>query len=334
MNPVSNLIGGDDVANRATRDPVGGHVSGRAFVCRAAVAADVIPAIRMILGNGGQVADESQAAEFMRVIARRGMKLSDIWVAEANGRVLWAVLPMVSPGRTMLLFGASPSFAGDCQAAVDATIDAVCEQYAAKNIQLAQVLLDPADTSSAGVYAGRGFARMAELIYLQRTVRRTAAPPPLPDPFVVRTYSPELHQAFGEAILASYEQSLDCPPLNGKRDVNDIILGHQAAGEFDPRDWMLLSHRDEAVAVLLLSRTIHGDGIELVYLGLSPAVRGHGLGDYFMKVAMARVSERKLGRLSLAVDALNGPALKLYHRHGMVRVTSKVAMMKELVTPA
>jgi ribosomal protein S18 acetylase RimI-like enzyme len=34
--------------------------------------------------------------------------------------------------------------------------------------------------------------------------------------------------------------------------------------------------------------------------------------------------------LSLAVDARNAPALNLYYRHGLQRVGSKLALMKDL----
>jgi ribosomal protein S18 acetylase RimI-like enzyme len=171
---------------------------------------------------------------------------------------------------------------------------------------------------------------MAELIYLHRTLRRAPAPPPLPANFRIQTYSEETHGAFAAAIPASYQNSLDCPPLNGLRKVQDIIAGHKAAGEFDPQDWFVLSLGDEPVGVLLLSRTLAADGMELVYLGLSPTVRRHGLGDYLMKLAEWRVCQRKLRRLTLAVDSKNEPALRLYYRHGMQRLTSKVALMREL----
>ena len=39
--------------------------------------------------------------------------------------------------------------------------------------------------------------------------------------------------------------------------------------------------------------------MELVYLGLSPDVRGAGLGNYLMQVAEARVHEKKVNKLSL-----------------------------------
>ncbi|HSV13144.1 MAG TPA: GNAT family N-acetyltransferase, partial [Tepidisphaeraceae bacterium] len=140
----------------------------------------------------------------------------------------------------------------------------------------------------------------------------------------------QTHAAFAAAIIASYENSLDCPPLNGIRDVEDIIAGHKAAGEFDPADWFVLMHHEAPVAVLLLSRTIHGDAMELVYLGVAPQARGHGLGDHLMRIAAHRMIERKIRRMTLAVDNLNTPALRLYHRHGLQRVASKLAMMRRL----
>lgn len=144
------------------------------------------------------------------------------------------------------------------------------------------------------------------------------------------TYSQATHGAFGAAILGSYENSLDCPALDGTRGIEDIIAGHKAAGLFDPNDWFVLLHGEQPVAVLLLAETHQSDGMELVYLGLSPSVRGYGLGNYFMQLAEARVVEKKLDKLSLAVDAINEPALKLYYRHGMKQVTSKVALMRSL----
>jgi mycothiol synthase len=348
VNPVSNLVRGHDgaiaggvTAGSVTTEgvPAARVSSGRmvqesteanGVVWRQARADDVVPALCMILGVAGRAAEESQAADFMRFTATRGVSLSEMWVAEYGKTLLWAVLPMVSPGRTVLLFGAPAAFAGNTPAVVRETLERVCRHFGHHDIQLAQALIDPTDELTIDEYLDAGFQWMAELIYLQRSIRRTTAPPPLQEPFALHTYSAQMHSAFAAGISASYEQSLDCPPLNGRRGVEDIIAGHKAAGDFDPNDWFLLTHRDQPVAVLLLTCTTHGDGMELVYLGLAPDVRGQGLGDYLMRVAEARVVERKLNRLTLAVDSQNAPALRLYHRHGLRHVTRKVALMREL----
>jgi ribosomal-protein-alanine N-acetyltransferase len=83
--------------------------------------------------------------------------------------------------------------------------------------------------------------------------------------------------------------------------------------------------------VLLLARTAAHGTAELVYLGLVPAARGRGLGDIVMRQALHIVGASGVANtLALAVDAGNAPALRLYHRHGMRRIGTKVALMREL----
>ena len=154
---MSNLIGGDDGAkSRLVTDP--------RPTCRPAVADEVVPALQLILGVADHPAEESQAADFMRFTAHRGVNLNETWIAELNGRMIWAVLPMVSPGRTMLVLGASAQFAGGRSSAVVQTLERVCDRFADKGVQLAQVLLDPLDAPTIDAYLAAGFQQMAELI--------------------------------------------------------------------------------------------------------------------------------------------------------------------------
>jgi ribosomal protein S18 acetylase RimI-like enzyme len=293
---------------------------------------EVLPALQLILGTNGRLADQDHAMELVKVTAQRGINLSDIWVCTDRSRLLWAALPVVSPGRTVLFFGTSATLLNGDLSAMDAGIEAVSRHYAKKDIQLAQMLLDPGDTRTVDTYLRHDFKLMAELVYLERSIRRAKPPAPLPGEFRMLNYSDATHNAFAAAVLASYEQSLDCPAMNGVRDIEDVLAGHKAAGLFDPDDWFLLLHGSDPVAVLLLGVTHQADGMELVYLGLSPKVRGYGLGNYLMQVAEARVTQHKLSKLSLAVDAKNTPALKLYYKHGMKQMTRKLALMRSLKT--
>jgi mycothiol synthase len=308
-------------------------VVGPAAPCRPATAGEVVPALRLVLAADGRVADEAQAVDFIRFTARRGISLTDVWVVpDTTGRrLLWAALPMVSPGRTMLLF-AAPS-AVSVPAALSAGVEVICRHHAARDVQLAQVLLNPADQTTAELYHRQGFAFVADLLYLQRAVRRSS-PIPAPPPGVrLVNYSADTHAAFAITIAASYEDSLDCPPLNGIRNMADVIAGHQAAGEFDPADWFLATDdRGTPLGVLLLARTTAGDGMELVYLGLTPAARGRGLGAFLVRLAEARAAAAKLRHLTLAVDSANAPAINLYHRHGLQQIAVKRALMR-LLTP-
>jgi mycothiol synthase len=295
----------------------------------------VHPGLRLILGSDGRLADEAMVVDFLQFAMQRGIDLNDLWVADQGGRVTWAVLPIVSPGRTMLILAPGGRPRGERGDEVArALVEAVCEHCLARGVALAQVLLDPADAAARGVYLGGSFRQMAELLYLQADVRRTYPAPPPPEGFRWVTYTPAEHARFAATISASYRESLDCPALNGVRDIEDVMAGHKASGDFDPAWWFLLCDREEPRAVLLLSRTPPTGTAELVYLGLVPAARGSGLGDLVMRQALHQVAAHGPGRLALAVDAGNAPALRLYHRHGLRKIGSKLAMMRELRTSA
>lgn len=306
---------------------------------------EVHPALRLILGANGRAADEGVVVDFLQFAMHRGVELNDTWVAEQNGRVVWAVLPMVSPGRTMLLLapGGRPRHDGGADVA-GTLVDAVCEHFAARGVQLAQTLTDPTDSVARELFLARSFGEVAELLYLQADLRRPVPPPRLPDGFDWLTYGPESHDAFARTIVQTYRDSLDCPALNGLREIEDVIAGHKASGggpkSFDPGWWFLLRDGDGPLAVLLLARTAAPHAAaELVYLGLIPAARGRGVGDILMRQALHVVSSSAIGglagggnlsSLALAVDAHNTRALRLYHRHGLRRVGSKRAFVRQL----
>jgi ribosomal protein S18 acetylase RimI-like enzyme len=292
---------------------------------------EVDDALRLILATDGRVASDEQVLDFLNFAMHRGMDLNQIRVAVQGGRLVWAVLPVVSPGRTMLLL--SPPRVGRpiSDTVAPELIEHVVAHHAADGIHLAQVLIDPRDKAAITLYQSCGFENLAELIYLHRTVRAPSYPI-LPVGMDWTFYSPQAHAAFTRAISASYAGSLDCPALNGRRGMEDVIAGHKAAGEFDPRLWHLLcaEGHDEPLGVLLLARSARSDAMELVYLGVTPAARGQGLGELMMRQALAVAGASGCELLSLAVDARNAPALKLYYRSGMSRACTRVALLRDL----
>jgi GNAT superfamily N-acetyltransferase len=331
LGPLSNLFHKRDAGKTGLTD------STSPLQCRPARAEEVQAALRMILGSGGRAADNQQIIDFLTFARHRGIDLNELWVGERSGAILWAAVPILSPGRTMLLFTpADPPTPGALEA-VGMIADAICQRFMTRNVQLAQALLDPGDEVSRRIFESRQFARMAELIYLHAAIKRPLPPPPLGPQWTLHHYSPQTHHLFASAILASYRNSLDCPGLNGVRSMEDIIAGHKSSGDFNPEHWYVLCSRDEASGqeiahgVLLLTRLPRGDAAELVYLGLAPQARGRGLGEWMMRQAFTTAASMGVGRLSLAVDSTNSPALKLYYRFGMARMGSKVAMMRKLL---
>ena len=125
-------------------------------------------------------------------------------------------------------------------------------------------------------------AWVTELVYLERSTKI-----PLPrasDSSTVnlswRTFDLAQEAEFYELLQSTYKSSLDMPELEGMRSLDDIMAGHRATGQFMPEMWQLgqVPGEAEAAAVLLLAEIPQRDAWEIVYLGLTPAARGRGLG--------------------------------------------------------
>ena len=242
------------------------------------------------------------------------------------GMCLW----VPSAGHTAMLFAPGLSDFPEAAAAVEATVAAALEDARAAEVSLVQVMLEPSDAAGKTVFAAAGLTQLATLTYMER---RPPIHPPiyeLPPGLRLEPYSAATHAHFRAAILASYEQTLDCPQLSGLRDVEDVIAGHKVVGPFDPNLWSVLLEHDQPVGCLLLSEIPARRGLELVYLGLAPQVRGRGLGRILMNRVLAIASRRTVEVATLAVDAANEPAVRLYRRCGYVSVAQRVAMIKRL----
>jgi ribosomal protein S18 acetylase RimI-like enzyme len=293
----------------------------------------------MLLAHPGRTADDEMVHDFIAQAQPPRIDLARLRVAERRGRVLWAALPLLSPGRTALLLSAPvPTTASDLSAA-GGLIELVCQELTDQGIHLTQALLDPGDSRARRLFESHQFRSLAELLYLSAPAPRKRQPPPaLPEGFQWVGYEPgPVHELFKQTIARTYENSLDCPALNGLRDMEDVVAGHRASGEFDPKLWRLLCQppidaggRPEPIAVLLLAKVPQAGSVELVYLGLVPEARGRRLGDLLVRHALAAVAAAGLGRLTLAVDSRNVPALKVYYRNGLAKVGSKVATLRDL----
>lgn len=308
-----------------------GNRGGGEIICRRAGRDEVSAAMRLVLATGPAKASDLQVVEFLRYALARGIDTNATYVAERQGEILSAALPVPSEGRTLLLLAPAYFATPERRMAFGQLLEHVMGVYAAVGVHLAQVLLDPSEEEAIGLYAEHRFDRLAELLYLQTTTRRASAAPSLPAGWSWWTYSDETHALFARTIAATYERSLDCPALAGKRDIEDIVAGHRAAGDFHPELWFLLTdERELPQGVALLAPAPPTDAMELVYLGLTPAARGRDLGDLLMRQALFATHAFPLPKLTLAVDSTNAPALKLYYRHGLRRVHSKVALMRDL----
>jgi ribosomal-protein-alanine N-acetyltransferase len=101
-------------------------------------------------------------------------------------------------------------------------------------------------------------------------------------------------------------------------------------GPFDPRLWQVLHRGEEPCAVMLLNHLSSGDAMELAYLGLSPSMRGRGLGRSLMQHGLEMASRYGAREMLLAVDENNTPALKLYRSLKFTPTARKLALLRRV----
>lgn len=336
-------------------------------------------AVRLV---GDQTEDPPAAAErFLESAAAMGIDLSLMWATESGGRggtlgtLRQVSLAVPGSGRTVMVFVSGPARRrrGSLVSVVElgagagptreraAVIRAACEAAASGGAGpesvLAQSLLETRETEAIAGFVAAGFRQIGDLAYLRRlgTAPAASAGDELPASVQVRSiagligegWTPErVEEALLMALERSYIDTLDCPELCGLRSVRDVLESHRAVGRYDGSLWWLVFEHGRAEGCMLLTVCPEHESVELVYLGLSPVLRGRGLGAKLLNGglrvvlgAAASFGEAStgvgrcmvgVGGVTCAVDTRNEPAMRLYRRTGFERFALRVPMVLPL----
>lgn len=289
-----------------------------------------------VLLTGRPTPADPAVDHFQEFAHGQGLSLEGLWAAYSNQVPVSSSLIIPGVGRTAVLF-ISPIAASQRIKLSSDLIRAVLTGMDPEGVCLVQSLLDPAQHREEQALTLAGFERLASLIYMRRSCLGVSAGKAEPagddsiqcdgKPLTVVPWRDDLHDTFGRAIEASYEQTLDCPGLVGVRRIEDIIAGHRAVGRFDPALWSAFYCGDQPAGVLLLNPLMDRRELELVYLGLAPAFRGKGLATSLMRRALFTARVRGDSGVHLAVDQANAPAMKLYQHLGFRATARKLAMI-------
>lgn len=207
------------------------------------------------------------------------------------------------------------------------------------DIAVAQSLPEPNQGWAIRACVAAGMTHVGDLAYLRRPPPqnpRRVDPASLawPDGVSVRRVGdlsdPAQRRALIEALDKSYEDTLDCPELCGVRTTEDVLASHKATGDFDPEHWWLVQLDGRPEGCVLMSRCPDQGALELVYLGLSTALRGRGLGRLLLDRAIRSASDVSTTSVTCAVDRRNTPALALYRGLGFSEFTARRAYIHAL----
>lgn len=273
-----------------------------------------LPALRLIFGEASGQHDDT-VSELLGSMAGGPTKLGLVFAAFEHGRVVSACAVVTSPGRSGLVVLPPEMPAASTAALLSLQARAAWSQ----GVRLLEILARPGDESASGIFARSGYRQLTSLIYLRK---RLDGPTPAPRDAELSwaNWSEHTAAAFTQAIVDSYEQSLDCPELSDLRTVEDAIAGHRATGDFDPSLWWVVRRGDRPVGLILLSRFRSRQDVEVVYMGVSASARGSGVGNALLAQGFHCAARTGAKTVALAVDQRNRPARDLYHRSGFIEV--------------
>ncbi len=245
--------------------------------------------------------------------ARGKISLDGLLVAKDGNGLRGTVWAQLQPGRTAVLWPPKTRREDDEHVAAQ-LLDHAVKFLAVEPVVMAQVLLKSFSDPRAISLQRLGFFHLTDLLYLRAST--DVASPERPTDLDFEPFQDEHRERFATVIEQTYEQTQDCPALNGLRDLNDVLVGYQATGVHHASRWMVGRCQHEDVGVLLLTDHPSMASWELIYMGIVPVWRGRGLGAQLVQhsLRLARAAGREY--LVLGVDAQNRPALEVYQAAG------------------
>jgi ribosomal protein S18 acetylase RimI-like enzyme len=242
-----------------------------------------------------------------------------IFVAQKDNQIVGVQVCVPLAGATCLFW-------------LPATTDSIADQLVHEGLtwvrslrcKLAQALAHPDELRWAEPLKRCGFSAVTHLLQLERSLDDVPAAPAI---LRYETYRPSLHADFAATLERTYEGTLDCPELNGKRTADEILAGHRGQGIFHPECWLLAYDGASPVGLILLTEMADGVTWELAYIGIVPEHRRRGLGRVLTLHALNLLRDQPATRLILCVDERNRPARRLYQSLGFAEGESSEVLL-------
>jgi ribosomal protein S18 acetylase RimI-like enzyme len=258
-----------------------------------------------------------------------------VLAARQDGILAGAALLEFSPGKAALLRGPAVAIGQGAQigkALVHAAVSA------AANRGMESIRSSLADRgTSAEILVDSGFDHLTDALLLASDEDALPAEEPASrlifEPF---NDSPVHCKRLADLILQTYRGSQDCLGLQEARSMADVLADYRATGNFDPGRWVFARQNGRDVGCVLLAEhyALPGDkeppNWELIYLGIIPECRGNGYGIELVRFAQWLCKTSGGKRLTLAVDANNRPALRIYGIGGFHECDRRRVFVKSL----
>lgn len=259
------------------------------------------------------------ACEIAAQLERGELSADSLRVVRGPDGIRGAMLHLCLPGHSGVVW---PPWAGpgpDRGAVEDLLVQDALQLLRSRGVTVcAAELASETFSASSGPLLRQGFRHVTRLRELALDLHfgvpaRLAVKPPTDLQFL--PYGEADPQQFLATLEETYRDSLDFPEVNEVRTAQDALESYRNNGRADPRLWWLGMQGGRPVGVVIVDLARKPEG-NLLYLGVVPSARGQGLGRALLAHAARQSLAAGASSLTLAVDARNAPALRLYRRAG------------------
>jgi ribosomal protein S18 acetylase RimI-like enzyme len=254
---------------------------------------------------------DARVANAVRLVERGELDPTGILVARAGGDLQGAVVCLPVPGASGLVWPpqARPGRRAEVE---DELLRHACAWLRRRGARLGQALLTAGEAGLAPPLERNGFAHVTSLWYLRHDLKLSYEFLRSPDRLAYVACDAGDLPLFRQTLPRTYQDTLDCPEVNGVRTLDEVFEGHRAQGVHDPARWWLALEGDRPVGVLLLTAVPELEAWDVAYVGVVPEARRRGWGRELMHKALRAAHASDAAQLTLSVDARNRPAWSLY----------------------
>lgn len=288
-------------------------------------------ALWMATGGRSRHAHRGRVTALLAAEKQGKVSFEGLMTATRGNRVVSSIWCLSQPGKIGTVWGPG-ILSEESDSTADLLIQQAIQFAKQRECHLIQSLIGQENQSAGQLLAGSGFRSITLLTHLEAFTEDAQAEPPHSD-LLFRRCEDYRSEAFRNLITQTYENSLDCPELDGMRDVEDVLEGYYATSNRSTFNWYTIEHGNEMIGVIITAHHAEPQQLELIYFGLIPRFRQLGLGSEMIRFVLQLSQFLGCRSTITGVDQRNTPAMALYRRFGFQQADVKELLLLPLRLP-
>ncbi|MBA2116046.1 GNAT family N-acetyltransferase [Bremerella alba] len=275
------------------------------------------------LATGGRSRHAHRGRVTALLAAEKQGKISfdGLMTATRGNRVVASIWCLIQPGKIGSVWGPG-ILSEESDSTADLLVRKAIQFGKQHGCHLLQSLVGQENPTAGKLLVRSGFQSITLLSHLEALTEDVHAEPPRGDLQFQRCDDFQ-SEAFRSLIAQTYDNSLDCPELDGLRDVEDVLDGYYATSGLSTDHWYTLEHGSETIGVVITAHHVEPQQLELIYFGLTPRFRRMGLGSEMIRFVLELAQSMGCRSTITGADQRNTPAMALYREFGFQQAEAK-----------